>query len=273
MYTPLTVHACTHHWLYMHVHCIYWIHTPTHLFPHAGLAFLVYRLVPLLPELRQVMDWVFTDTTLSLINWLKVQEIYAQLFLVKVQRERELVRGWCMVGVVWYRMKEISCVWADFYEIMGNIVTTSSSWNWILKFLVNSPSSICTGFPAFPWWEAVVVHQDLVRRIAIDGSCATNLGPSARYERHIQQWPIKWANGSQYQTNAVWIWGGCVGCVWVGVWSVGRHWRSVHVVSPVLMYLSPLISSSAAFGSYDSPPAISQCLQHHGVPEIQILVR
>ncbi len=97
------------------------------------------------------MDWVFTDTALSLINWLKVQEIYAQLFLVKVQRERELVRGWCMVGVVWYRMKEISCVWADFYEIMGNIVTTSSSWNWILKFLVNSPSSICTGFPAFPW--------------------------------------------------------------------------------------------------------------------------
>ncbi len=63
------------------------------MFPCAGLAFLVYRLVPLLPELRQVMDWVFTDTALSLINWLKVQEIYAQLFLVKVQRERELVRG------------------------------------------------------------------------------------------------------------------------------------------------------------------------------------
>ncbi len=45
------------------------------------------------------MDWVFTDTALSLINWLKVQEIYAQLFLIKVQRERELVRGcvvWCV---------------------------------------------------------------------------------------------------------------------------------------------------------------------------------
>ncbi len=51
----------------------------------------MYRLIPILPELREVMDWVFTDTTLSLINWFKVQEIYAQLYLVKVQRNREKV--------------------------------------------------------------------------------------------------------------------------------------------------------------------------------------
>ena len=57
----------------------------------SGLAFNVYRLIPLLPELREVMDWVFTDTVLSLINWFKVQEIYAQLYLVKVQRNREKV--------------------------------------------------------------------------------------------------------------------------------------------------------------------------------------
>lgn len=57
-----------------------------------GLAFNVYRLIPILPELREVMDWVFTDTALSLLNWLKVQEIYAQLYLVKVQRNRERVR-------------------------------------------------------------------------------------------------------------------------------------------------------------------------------------
>lgn len=56
-----------------------------------GLAFNVYRLIPILPELREIMDWVFTDTALSLINWLKVQEIYAQLYLVKVQRNRERV--------------------------------------------------------------------------------------------------------------------------------------------------------------------------------------
>ena len=57
----------------------------------SGILFSVYRVIPLLPELREVMDWVFTDTALSLFNWLRVQEIYAKLYLVKVRREREKV--------------------------------------------------------------------------------------------------------------------------------------------------------------------------------------
>ncbi len=68
-------------------------YTPFACFPLVGLVFLVYRFIPLLPDLRQVMDWMFTDTALSLINWLKVQNIYIELYLMKVQRERELVRG------------------------------------------------------------------------------------------------------------------------------------------------------------------------------------
>ena len=60
-------------------------------FVYLGLAFLVYRLIPLLPELRETMDWTFSDTSLSLINWFKVQEIYSLIYLVKVQRNREKV--------------------------------------------------------------------------------------------------------------------------------------------------------------------------------------
>lgn len=56
-----------------------------------GLLFSGYRAIPLLPELREVMDWVFTDTALSLFHWLRVQEIYAKLYLVKVRRQREKV--------------------------------------------------------------------------------------------------------------------------------------------------------------------------------------
>ena len=37
------------------------------------------------------MDWMFTDTTLSILHWLRVQEIYAQVYLVKVRRKREEV--------------------------------------------------------------------------------------------------------------------------------------------------------------------------------------
>ena len=57
-----------------------------------GLAFQVYRIIPLFPELRETVDWTFTDTSLSLINWFKVQEIYSLVYLVKVQRTREKVR-------------------------------------------------------------------------------------------------------------------------------------------------------------------------------------
>lgn len=57
----------------------------------SGLIFNVYRAVPLLPELREVIDWVFTDTALSLLHWLRVQEIYAKLYLVKVRRQKEKV--------------------------------------------------------------------------------------------------------------------------------------------------------------------------------------
>lgn len=58
------------------------------------LLFTGYRAIPLLPELREIMDWVFTDTALSLFHWLRVQEIYAQLYLVKVRRQREKVKEW-----------------------------------------------------------------------------------------------------------------------------------------------------------------------------------
>ena len=50
-----------------------------------------YRLIPIIPELREVIDWMFTDTSLSLVHWLTVQELYAQLYQVKVRRMREKV--------------------------------------------------------------------------------------------------------------------------------------------------------------------------------------
>ncbi|XP_053292137.1 piezo-type mechanosensitive ion channel component 1 isoform X1 [Pleuronectes platessa] len=48
-----------------------------------------FRLVPFLVELRAVMDWVWTDTTLSLPNWMCVEDIYANIFIIKCSRETE----------------------------------------------------------------------------------------------------------------------------------------------------------------------------------------
>ncbi|XP_029467744.1 piezo-type mechanosensitive ion channel component 2-like [Rhinatrema bivittatum] len=48
-----------------------------------------FRLVPFLTELRAVMDWVWTDTTLSLSSWICVEDIYANIFIMKCLRESE----------------------------------------------------------------------------------------------------------------------------------------------------------------------------------------
>lgn len=50
-----------------------------------------FRLVPFLTELRAVMDWVWTDTTLSLSSWICVEDIYANIFILKCWRESEKV--------------------------------------------------------------------------------------------------------------------------------------------------------------------------------------
>lgn len=54
-------------------------------------SFCRFRLVPFLVELRAVMDWVWTDTTLSLSNWMCVEDIYANIFIIKCSRETEKV--------------------------------------------------------------------------------------------------------------------------------------------------------------------------------------
>lgn len=48
-------------------------------------------MVPFLTELRAVMDWVWTDTTLSLSSWICIEDIYANIFVLKCWRESEKV--------------------------------------------------------------------------------------------------------------------------------------------------------------------------------------
>ncbi|XP_072918459.1 piezo-type mechanosensitive ion channel component 2 [Hemitrygon akajei] len=48
-----------------------------------------FRLVPFLMELRAVMDWVWTDTTLSISSWICVEDIYANIFILKCWNESE----------------------------------------------------------------------------------------------------------------------------------------------------------------------------------------
>uniref|UniRef100_A0A8C5RN15 Piezo non-specific cation channel R-Ras-binding domain-containing protein n=1 Tax=Laticauda laticaudata TaxID=8630 RepID=A0A8C5RN15_LATLA len=48
-----------------------------------------FRVMPFLIELKAAVDWVWTDSTLSLSSWICLEDIYANIFILKCQRECE----------------------------------------------------------------------------------------------------------------------------------------------------------------------------------------
>ncbi|CAO1304226.1 unnamed protein product [Diamesa serratosioi] len=51
--------------------------------------FKVFINIPFLMELRVLMDWVWTDTTMTLMDWIKMEEIFANIFQLKCSRQME----------------------------------------------------------------------------------------------------------------------------------------------------------------------------------------
>lgn len=47
------------------------------------LVYIAYRAIPFVYELRTLLDWTTTKTSLTFFEWLKLEDIYANLFLVK----------------------------------------------------------------------------------------------------------------------------------------------------------------------------------------------
>jgi hypothetical protein len=56
------------------------------------LGFRFYRALPFLYELRCVLDWSCTTTSLTMYDWLKLEDIHASLFLVKCDVDLNRVR-------------------------------------------------------------------------------------------------------------------------------------------------------------------------------------
>ena len=51
------------------------------------IAFHVFQAIPFLFELRELLDWSCTATTLTLFDWLKLEDISISLFFVTVSRQ------------------------------------------------------------------------------------------------------------------------------------------------------------------------------------------
>nr|XP_027114534.1 piezo-type mechanosensitive ion channel homolog [Coffea arabica] len=56
------------------------------------LCFRLYRALPFLYELRCVLDWSCTTTSLTMYDWLKLEDIYSSLFLVKCNEDLHRVK-------------------------------------------------------------------------------------------------------------------------------------------------------------------------------------
>ncbi|XP_039764794.1 piezo-type mechanosensitive ion channel component isoform X2 [Pararge aegeria] len=50
------------------------------------ICFRGFMAVPFLFELRTLMDWIWTDTSMTLMDWLKMEDIFASIFLLKCSR-------------------------------------------------------------------------------------------------------------------------------------------------------------------------------------------
>ncbi|XP_065355463.1 piezo-type mechanosensitive ion channel component [Calliphora vicina] len=53
------------------------------------ISFKIYMLIPFLYELRTILDWLCTDTTMTLFDWLKMEDIFANIYSIKCLRQME----------------------------------------------------------------------------------------------------------------------------------------------------------------------------------------
>lgn len=51
--------------------------------------FKVYINIPFLLELRTLMDWIWTDTSMTLFDWLKMEDIFQNIYQLKCSRQLE----------------------------------------------------------------------------------------------------------------------------------------------------------------------------------------
>ena len=91
-----------------------------------------YFIVPFLYELRNVMDWVWTDTALSLYHWMEVEDIFAKVFVLKCWRRSELEYPTARGTNRWYVVKYavggllmiffFLCFWGPL--VLGSVIGT-----------------------------------------------------------------------------------------------------------------------------------------------------
>ncbi|XP_070133371.1 piezo-type mechanosensitive ion channel component isoform X9 [Drosophila bipectinata] len=101
------------------------------------IAFKVYMQIPFLYELRTILDWVCIDSTMTIFDWLKMEDIFSNIYLIRCTRQSEtdfpamraqkkaslskLLMGGTVVLLI------VICIWGPLCLFaLGNAVGTSN---------------------------------------------------------------------------------------------------------------------------------------------------
>ncbi|ALC38217.1 Piezo [Drosophila busckii] len=101
------------------------------------IAFKVYMQIPFLYELRTILDWVCIDSTMTIFDWLKMEDIFSNIYLIRCTRQSEtdfpamraqkkaslskLIMGGTVVLFI------VICIWGPLCLFaLGNAVGTSN---------------------------------------------------------------------------------------------------------------------------------------------------
>lgn len=116
-----------------------------------GYVFLVYRSIPFLYELRMLLDWTCTKTTLFLREWMILEDISTHLFLtmtdIHFRREDANPRG--LVQPAWRKILVGFLLFAALCIIVWFPLVLFSSAVSVLDFPVTTVS-LTLGLPGFP---------------------------------------------------------------------------------------------------------------------------
>lgn len=117
------------------------------------MAFHVFQAIPFLYELRELLDWSCTATSLTLFDWLKLEDISISLFFVTVSRQNRQR----------HRLGERQPRYTKFFQVCTKNIcmpfgcmTHQSRRSCCVCVLISPTISSCFDVPAVLWMHSLI---------------------------------------------------------------------------------------------------------------------
>jgi hypothetical protein len=63
--------------------------------------------IPFLFEMRAVMDWIWTDTSMTVMDWFKMEDIFANIYQIKVNLSLILCVDYVYLDKIFLKLEKI----------------------------------------------------------------------------------------------------------------------------------------------------------------------